>query len=107
MESNLITIGGVVAILGFLWKIRGDISALDRRLTERIGAVEIALGNRISVLGERVARIEGLLEGLHRDAPRDPLSAPEEAQGPQSAPASANPSAKPREHKKAPEKSGA
>lgn len=102
MESNLITIGGVVAILGFLWKIRGDISALDRRLTERIGAVEIALGNRISVLGERVARIEGLLEGLHRDAPRDPSSAPQEAQGPRSASG-----AKPKEHKKAPEKSGA
>ena len=103
MESNLITIGGVVAILGFLWKIRGDISALDRRLTERIGAIEIALGNRISVLGERVARIEGLLEGLHRD----PSSAPEEAQGPRSASASANPSAKPKEPKKAPKKSGA
>ena len=98
MESNLITIGGVVAILGFLWKIRGDISALDRRLTERIGAVEIALGNRISVLGERVARIEG----LHRDETRAPSSAPEEAQGPRSAS-----SAKPKEHKKAPEKSGA
>ena len=52
MESTLIAIGGV-AILGFLWKIRGDIPALDRRLIERIGAVDVSLGNRISVLGKR------------------------------------------------------
>ncbi len=81
MESTLIAIGGV-AILGFLWKIRGDIPALDRRLIERIGAVDVSLGNRISVLGKRVARIEGLLEGLHRDAPRYPISAPKEIQRP-------------------------
>lgn len=44
-------IGAAVAILAFLW-----------RLSEKVSAVETRLG-------ERIARIEGLLEGMGRPPP--------------------------------------
>ena len=46
--GEIITIAVGVAIVGFLWSLHRDIRGLDRD---------------VRTLGERVARIEGLIEG--------------------------------------------
>lgn len=46
--STGINIVGFLGVFGFLWKLRGDVAAVDRR---------------VSGVSERVAHIEGLLQG--------------------------------------------
>ena len=48
------TIVAIVAFAGLIW-----------RFETRISGVEHRLGERISHLGERVSRVEGLIEGLN------------------------------------------
>ena len=58
--SEWITLGGVATVLAFLWRINERISGLEARINERISGLEVRIGK----LGERIAKIEGLLEGL-------------------------------------------
>ena len=46
--STGINIVGFIGVFGFLWKLRSDVAAVDRR---------------VSGVSERVAHIEGLLQG--------------------------------------------
>ena len=46
---------------------RTELDALDARVTEQIGELREQMHQDLAALGERVARLEGLLEGL-RDA---------------------------------------
>lgn len=48
-----------VAVIGLILRMDGRISGLERRMDARISDLE----RRVYELGERVARIEGLLEG--------------------------------------------
>ena len=52
MTVDCITLAGIVAVIAFLWNLRRDVRALDRRITGII---------------VRVSKLEGLMEGL-RDA---------------------------------------
>lgn len=53
MDTGILQIVSVVAILGFLWTLHRDVSNLRKEV-----------GKDIADLRERMARVEGLLEGF-------------------------------------------
>ncbi len=52
-------LAGIVAIIGFIWRMQSRMEERLGRIEERLGRIEERLGG----LGERVARIEGFMSG--------------------------------------------